>query len=66
MSIEKNIRIGERVNLKLRMDAFNAFNHPNFNTPNAAVTSPASFGTITSLAPGAKNRTVEFAGKISF
>lgn len=29
-SLQKNWKIGERVNLQFRMDAFNLFNHPNF------------------------------------
>ncbi len=66
MSLEKNTVFKERLNLQLRMDAFNVFNHPNFNTPNAAVSNPANFGQITALAGGAENRTVEFAGKLSF
>jgi hypothetical protein len=42
---------GEGVNLKFRCDAFNAFNHPNFQTPsfqnNMDLTSPPNeFGTI--------------------
>ena len=64
MSLEKSIKIRERVNLQIRMDAFNALNHPNFGTPNAAITSPASVGTITSQ--NGESRTVEFAGKIIF
>lgn len=66
MSLEKNTVLKERLNLQLRMDAFNVFNHPNFSTPNAAVSNPANFGQITALASGAENRTIEFAGKLSF
>lgn len=33
-SIQKTWKVGERVNLQFRMDAFNFFNHPNF-APNA-------------------------------
>lgn len=31
LSIQKEFALGERVALQFRMDAFNAFNHPNFN-----------------------------------
>jgi hypothetical protein len=61
MSLEKNTVFRERINL--RMDAFNAFNHPNFSTPNSAVGNPSNFGEIT--ATTGENRTVEFAAKIS-
>jgi hypothetical protein len=63
MSLEKNTVFRERINLQLRMDAFNAFNHPNFSTPNSAVSNPSNFGEIT--ATTRENRTVEFAAKIS-
>ncbi|HEX8424402.1 MAG TPA: TonB-dependent receptor, partial [Pyrinomonadaceae bacterium] len=32
-SLLKNTRLGERLNLQLRLEAFNLFNHPNFNLP---------------------------------
>ena len=47
MSLVKNTVWRERLNLQLRMDAFNVFNHPNFATPNAAVSNPSNFGQIT-------------------
>ena len=42
---------GEGVNLKFRCDAFNAFNHPNFQTPSFEnnmdlINPPNEFGTI--------------------
>ena len=64
MSLVKNTVWRERLNLQLRMDAFNAFNHPNLSTPNATLTNPANFGEITSTT--GENRTVEFAAKFSF
>jgi hypothetical protein len=66
MSLEKNTVWKERINLQLRMDAFNIFNHPNFAVPNAAISNPANVGTVTAPAIGAENRTIEFAGKLSF
>jgi hypothetical protein len=32
-SVVKNTKLGERVNLELRADFFNVFNHPNFSNP---------------------------------
>ena len=47
LSIQRQFRIIERLNMRLRMDAFNAFNTPNFGEPNSAIGS-ATAGVITS------------------
>jgi hypothetical protein len=40
--LSKNIKLTERFNLQLRIEAFNLFNHPNYENPrNATVGSPA-------------------------
>jgi hypothetical protein len=62
----KNTVWREKINLQLRMDSFNVFNHPNFAAPNSAVSNPSNFGVVTGLMSGAENRTVEFAAKLSF
>ncbi len=46
-SLLKNSRLSERVNLQLRAEAFNLFNHPNFNLPDNFLGSP-TFGRISS------------------
>ena len=46
-SIVKNTTFGERFNLQFRAEAFNLFNHPNFNLPDNFLGSP-TFGRITS------------------
>jgi hypothetical protein len=33
LGISKNTKLGERVNMDLRLDMFNVFNHPNFTNP---------------------------------
>jgi Carboxypeptidase regulatory-like domain/TonB dependent receptor len=68
MSLQKNIPFGDRYNVQLRADSFNVFNHPNFGTPNAAISNTSTVGTITSIAgtPAYEQRTVEFAGKFTF
>jgi hypothetical protein len=37
MTIGKDFRINERVKLRFNVDAFNVFNHPNFDAPNSDV-----------------------------
>jgi hypothetical protein len=68
MSLQKNTKFRERYNVQLRADSFNVFNHPNFGTPNAAISNTSTVGTITSISgtPGYEQRTVEFAVKFSF
>ena len=68
MNLEKNIAFGDRYKVQLRADSFNIFNHPNFGTPNAAISNPSTVGTVTSIAssPNYEARTVEFAAKFSF
>ncbi|GAC1701146.1 MAG: hypothetical protein NVS9B4_03890 [Candidatus Acidiferrum sp.] len=34
LSLSKNIHLTERINAQVRVDAFNLFNHPQFNNPN--------------------------------
>lgn len=45
-SVLKNFQIWERVQIQPRVDAFNAFNRPQFSAPNLSPTSSA-FGTVT-------------------
>lgn len=47
LSLLKNTAITERVNLQFRAEAFNLFNHPNFNLPDNFLGSP-TFGRISS------------------
>ena len=58
----KNFPIHERYKVQFRAEAFNLFNHPNFNNPNGNV-SAATFGTIT--AAGAP-RVLQLALKAMF
>jgi len=71
-SLFKKIRISERVNLQLRAEAFNIFNHPNFAFPNQVVFSgnsssysySSSAGTITASATS--SRQLQLALKLLF
>ena len=47
LSLLKNTKITEAVNLQFRAEAFDIFNHPNFGNPNLNVGS-SNFGSITS------------------
>jgi hypothetical protein len=59
MSVFKNVPVTERTNLQLRTEFFNIFNHANFNSPTASMTS-ATFGQITGAG---RARELQFALK---
>jgi hypothetical protein len=61
-SFGKTFRLAETIGLELRVDAFNAFNHVNYNNPTTNITSP-QFGIIT----GAGGmRTAQIAARLAF
>ena len=62
LSLFRNIRLLERATLQFRAEAFNAFNHVNFNAPVANVNDP-NFGRITAAASG---RIMQFGLKLVF
>ncbi|HUI76800.1 MAG TPA: TonB-dependent receptor [Bryobacteraceae bacterium] len=64
ISLVKLTHITERQTLQLRTEFFNAFNHPQFNNPGTAVSTPATFGVITSTS--VNPRLIQFALKYSF
>ena len=47
MNLIKRVRISERREFELRIDAVNVLNHPNFGSPNLNINN-LSFGRITS------------------
>jgi len=61
-SLVKNTAVSERFNLQLRAEAFNLFNHPNFNLPDNFLGSP-TFGQITSARDP---RHIQFGVKLLF
>jgi hypothetical protein len=66
-SLIKNTRVGgirEDGMLQIRGEFFNAFNHPQFSNPGLAVSSPATFGVITSTT--VNPRLIQFAMKYVF
>jgi len=54
-----------RVSLRFRVDAFNAFNSVNLANPQTTVDS-SSGGQITSLAPDALQRQLQFSLRVQF
>ncbi|HEY9403548.1 MAG TPA: hypothetical protein VIQ24_12865, partial [Pyrinomonadaceae bacterium] len=61
-SLLKNTRLSERVNLQLRLEAFNLFNRPNFDLPDNFLGSP-TFGRILSARDP---RHLQFGAKLLF
>lgn len=61
-SLVKNTSLTERVNLQFRAEAFNLFNHPNFNLPDNFLGSP-TFGRISSARDP---RHIQFGLKLLF
>jgi hypothetical protein len=47
LSLFKQFRFTERIQLQFRAEFFNAFNHPNFANPSANISVPGSFGKVT-------------------
>ncbi len=61
-SFGKGFNFTERIRLDVRLDAFNAFNHVNYNSPTLSVVSP-QFGVITG---SADQRTAQIAARLAF
>ncbi|MDQ2949114.1 MAG: hypothetical protein M3Y27_24775 [Acidobacteriota bacterium] len=61
LSLIKNVAIIERVKFQLRIEAFNALNHPEFNSPDLSTTS-STFGKITSQPNLARN--IQLGGRL--
>ena len=62
IALGKTFRVTEAVNLQVRGEAFNAFNHVNYANPTVTITAP-DFGRLTS-APGW--RTGQVSGRLTF
>jgi hypothetical protein len=63
LSLVKNTAIRERLRAQIRLDAFNAFNTPNFGFPNTAIRGPIA-GQITSTIND--NRDLQLALRLEF
>ncbi|MBO0726507.1 MAG: TonB-dependent receptor, partial [Blastocatellia bacterium] len=65
MSLFRTIGIKEGISLQLRAEALNALNHPNFANPGADISTPGSFGYITSTT-GQGSRIFRLGARVSF
>ena len=65
MAIEKYTKITEKTGLQLRLEAYNAFNHTNFGTPNNNVNS-SNFGRISGIRAFTNSRLVQLGAKFTF
>jgi hypothetical protein len=63
LSLFKNIPIGQRASLQLRLEAFNAFNVQNLANPDANIRSP-NFGRITNIRGAPRN--LQFGVRVAF
>jgi hypothetical protein len=61
-SLFKNLQVRESCRLQIRLESFNALNHPNYTDLNTTAGSPG-FGAVTSAGPA---RQVQFAMKLLF
>jgi hypothetical protein len=69
VSLIKNMTVNEKLDLQLRADVFDLFNHPNLGPPGNLVGSP-TFGKITrtrlATGEGGSSRQIQLAVKLSF
>ena len=70
LAVEKNVVVSERVSVQFRTDFLNVFNRVNLASPSGCVdcvTNGMSAGAvITSLAPNASQRQIEFSLRVEF
>jgi hypothetical protein len=62
LALQKEVLLTETVKLQLRAEAYNLFNHPNFNIPNRTAFTP-NFGKISSAQDA---RQLQFAARLAF
>jgi outer membrane receptor protein involved in Fe transport len=63
LSLFKNVELGGPRRIQIRVEAFNVFNQVRFNNPAAAISTPATFGRISSAQDG---RVIQFGVKYLF
>jgi len=63
-SLLKNMKFGERKTVQFRAEFFNLLNHPQFGNPSTEVTTPSTFGVITTT--NGNPRIIQFGLKFLF
>jgi hypothetical protein len=69
LSLMKDFRVTERFTLQFRGTATNVFNHPNFGTPGNDISSPGTYGVVTSTTfdlYGQQSRSIDFMLRLRF
>ena len=64
LTVQRQIRVGQRMSATLRWDIFNLFNTVNFGLPNRNISDAATFGTISSLS--SDPRIMQLAVRLAF
>ena len=64
LSVSKAIKLRERLNFEIRLETFNTFNRVVFGNPAANISSPLSFGQITSQKNSPRN--AQIAARLNF
>jgi hypothetical protein len=65
LSLFRTFPLTEALNLQLRLEALNAFNHPNYANPNANISDPSTCGFIPATT-GVAPRPMRLAARLSF
>jgi len=63
--VQKQIQLYGKVSMQLRLDAFNALNRPQYNTPNVSPTN-ALFGTTQGVYSGSAARQMQVGAHLVF
>jgi hypothetical protein len=69
LSLMKDFHMTERFTLQFRATATNVFNHPNFGIPGSDISSPGTYGVVTSTAfdlHGQQSRFIDFMLRLQF
>ena len=64
MTLQRNVKIGQRASATLRWDIFNVFNTVNLGLPNRNISTASTFGTISGLS--SDPRIMQFAIRLAF
>jgi hypothetical protein len=64
MALIKRTKVGEKASMLFRWEVFNVFNWANFSNPASDVSSPSTFGKISSMS--VNPRIMQFGLKLEF